>query len=64
MLYTDGLVEAGNAAGEMFGDHIDAHIAAHAALPASIFADALLKDVSAWSSRQEDDLTLLVADIA
>ena len=68
LLYTDGLVEAENRAGESFGD---------AALPAFIkekqdfgaeqFVDVLLKEVLAWScdgtrERQEDDITIMVID--
>ena len=69
LLYTDGLLEAENAAGESFGD---------AALPTFIqerqefavgqFVDLLLKEVLEWSSdgtrpRQEDDITILAIDI-
>jgi sigma-B regulation protein RsbU (phosphoserine phosphatase) len=68
LLYTDGLLEAENRAGESFGD---------AALPTFIkekqdfgaeqFVDALLKEVLAWScdgtrERQEDDITIMVID--
>jgi sigma-B regulation protein RsbU (phosphoserine phosphatase) len=68
LLYTDGLLEAENAAGESFGD---------AALPTFIkekqdfraeqFVDLLLKQVLAWScdgtrERQEDDITIMVID--
>lgn len=69
LLYTDGLLEATNAADESFGDHIDSYIAAHRDLPADAFADALLADLYAWTGasegkRQDDDLTLLVVDFA
>jgi sigma-B regulation protein RsbU (phosphoserine phosphatase) len=67
LLYTDGLLEATNAADESFGDHIDSYIASHRHLPADSFADALLADLYAWTGasrgkRQDDDLTLLVVD--
>jgi sigma-B regulation protein RsbU (phosphoserine phosphatase) len=70
LLYTDGLLEAENRAGESFGD---------AALPAFIkekqdfgaeqFVDVLLKEVLAWScdgtrERQEDDITIMVIDFS
>lgn len=69
ILYTDGLVEAGNASDEFFGDGRFQHmIAEKAALPAEAFADALLLAVAEWtqgkeSSGPEDDITLLVLDI-
>jgi phosphoserine phosphatase RsbU/P len=67
LLYTDGLLEANNHAGESFGDHIDSYIATHRDLSADSFADALLADLYAWTAasdgyRQEDDLTLLIVD--
>jgi phosphoserine phosphatase RsbU/P len=67
LLYTDGLLEANNHAGESFGDHIDSYIASHRNLSTDSFADALLADLYAWTAasdgyRQEDDLTLLVVD--
>jgi phosphoserine phosphatase RsbU/P len=67
LLYTDGLLDANNHAGESFGDHIDFYIAAHRDLSTDLFADALLADLYAWTAapdgyRQEDDLTLLVVD--
>jgi phosphoserine phosphatase RsbU/P len=67
LLYTDGLLEANNHAGESFGDHIDSYIATHRDLSADSFADALLADLYAWTAgsgslRQDDDLTLLVVD--
>ena len=67
LLYTDGLIEANNHAGESFGDRIDSYIASHRNLSADLFADALLADLYVWTAasdgyRQEDDLTLLVVD--
>jgi sigma-B regulation protein RsbU (phosphoserine phosphatase) len=68
LLYTDGLLDASNRAGEAFESQLDKRISDHADLPAQEFADALLADLSAWSapkgsSTQEDDLTLLVVDV-
>src|SRR5579862_1905091 len=64
LLYTDGLLDASNRAEEAFDSQIDERIAAHADLAAPQFADALLADLAAWSTTQEDDLTLLVIDLA
>ena len=72
MLYTDGLPEASNAAGEEFGDTLDQRIDGFSELSASAFADGLLADLRAWTSRshsattlhqQDDDLTLIVVDV-
>jgi sigma-B regulation protein RsbU (phosphoserine phosphatase) len=64
LLYTDGILEAVNPAGDFFGpDRLRDFIATHTHLPAVPFADALLARLAAWSARrQDDDLTLLVAD--
>jgi serine phosphatase RsbU (regulator of sigma subunit) len=68
ILYTDGLVEAANSADEIFADRLDVQIAGYRDLPAPSFADALLADVRAWTTRsgswhQDDDLTLVVVDV-
>jgi serine phosphatase RsbU (regulator of sigma subunit) len=64
LLYTDGILEAPNPAGDFFGpDRLRDFIATHTHLAAEPFADALLARLAAWSSRrQDDDLTLVVAD--
>ena len=68
VLYTDGIVEAENAAAEFFGEErLCKFIADNSRLEAGNFADALLEEVAAWSgtSREEaprDDVTLVVAD--
>jgi sigma-B regulation protein RsbU (phosphoserine phosphatase) len=69
LLYTDGLVEAENAAGQSFGEAVlPTFIQEKQGLGAEQFVDLLLNEVLAWSRegtqrRQEDDITLLVIDI-
>jgi sigma-B regulation protein RsbU (phosphoserine phosphatase) len=68
VLYTDGLVEVANAAGEWFGEReLAAFIRSNGSLPADRFVDELVRHVHRWSGRApgqafEDDLTILVAD--
>ena len=69
LLYSDGLVEAENAAGESFGDAaLPAFIQKEQDLGADQFVDLLLKNVLAWSRSgstggQKDDITIVVMDI-
>ena len=69
LLYSDGLVEAENAAGESFGDSaLPTFIQEKQSLGAEQFVDLLLKDAIAWSlggsmKGQEDDITIVVMDI-
>jgi phosphoserine phosphatase RsbU/P len=69
LLYTDGLLEAENAAGEPFGDAaLATFIKERQAFKAEEFVDLLLKAVLEWSSdgtraRQEDDITIVILDI-
>jgi phosphoserine phosphatase RsbU/P len=69
LLYTDGLLEAENAAGEAFGDAALAiFIKERQESGAEQFVDLLLKEVLAWSCNgmragQADDITLVVIDI-
>ena len=69
LLYTDGLLEAENAAGESFGDAaLATFIKERQEVGAEQFVDLLLKEVLAWScdgtrARQEDDITIVVIDI-
>jgi serine phosphatase RsbU (regulator of sigma subunit) len=68
ILYTDGIIEATNAAGERFGwDLFKEFITSHASLSVRQFADELIQRVSRWSGKHsektlDDDLTLVVAD--
>ena len=63
VLYTDGLVEARNRAGEMFGDASLGHALAQSArLSPAQAADAIIATVQRWARSQDDDLTVLVCD--
>jgi serine phosphatase RsbU (regulator of sigma subunit) len=68
LLYTDGIIEASNAAGEFFGwDLFKEFITSHAGLSAGQFADDLIQRVTGWSGKNsqetlDDDLTLVIAD--
>jgi sigma-B regulation protein RsbU (phosphoserine phosphatase) len=63
ILYTDGLVEARNASGQMFSDENLHRAAAETAeLGAEEAADRILGAVTSWSQAQEDDLTVIVCD--
>lgn len=66
LLYTDGLVEAANAADDFFGlERLKIVLAAGAALPLEAAADALLRSVDAWSGQPaSDDQTLVLLDNA
>jgi len=67
-LYTDGIIETANAAGELFGwSHFKEFITSHASLSVGKFADGLIQRISNWSGKHidealDDDLTLVVAD--
>jgi serine phosphatase RsbU (regulator of sigma subunit) len=68
VLYTDGIVEALNPAGEIFGaDRLKAFIKANSALTIDPFCDRLLETITDWASggskvSRDDDLTLLAID--
>lgn len=63
LLYTDGIVEASNAAEEEFGyERIIGLLQRSAKHSPEQAADALLQAVSAWSTTQQDDLTLIICD--
>jgi serine phosphatase RsbU (regulator of sigma subunit) len=72
VLYTDGLPESKNAAGEEFGlIRCMKVLDSHPRLPAAAFADQLLGEISRWTETakgsvrlQEDDMTLIVLDCA
>jgi sigma-B regulation protein RsbU (phosphoserine phosphatase) len=69
LMYTDGIIETAHPSGDLFGEErFKAFIKEYSNLPADRFADSLLHDLAAWSGRkagraQEDDVTLIVADI-
>ena len=63
LLYTDGIVEASNALGDMFGRNALSHaLKMTAGLSASAAADSIISSVTKWSAKQDDDLTVLVCD--
>jgi sigma-B regulation protein RsbU (phosphoserine phosphatase) len=63
VLYTDGITEGRNAAGDEFGEDRLADAASrHRALPAEEMLAAILRDVEAFNGgKYEDDATLIVA---
>ncbi len=66
VLYTDGILEMTNSAGEEFGlEHFKAFLEACGSLTANQFADEFLAELSRWSGKaagvdQEDDITIVV----
>jgi serine phosphatase RsbU (regulator of sigma subunit) len=61
LLYTDGVTEAQNAEGEMFGlDRLRDVVECYGDLQAVEIKEKILKEVLAFSSQQDDDITLLV----
>jgi sigma-B regulation protein RsbU (phosphoserine phosphatase) len=66
LLYTDGLVEAENAAGEMYGRaRLERFITANAQLGARALCDAVYADMTAFteSAHPSDDTTIVIAKI-
>jgi len=68
LLYTDGIVEAHKPSGELFGeDRFREFVRANPTLSAESLAERLLWYLDLWSEKGQsldDDLTLVVADIA
>jgi sigma-B regulation protein RsbU (phosphoserine phosphatase) len=68
LLYTDGLIEAPNAAGEEFGsERLQNCMASHASQSAAAFCDELMARVASWCGRKNgpnlpDDITIVVID--
>lgn len=63
LLYTDGLIESANAAGDAFGiEGLSEVFKTTARNSASEAADHIVAKVQSWSKTQEDDLTVLVCD--
>ena len=68
LLYTDGIVEATNMAGEFFGwRRFKDFIRSQAGRTAGGFADGFVRHIISWTGKQEedaldDDLTLVVAE--
>lgn len=65
LLYTDGIVEAANAAGDFFGiDALMAEMQKTARLSPGEAADSIVATIRRWSAAQDDDWTVLVCDYA
>jgi sigma-B regulation protein RsbU (phosphoserine phosphatase) len=64
LLYTDGLVDATNAAGAFFGvERVKATVAASAGLSTEAVADLILEKTRGWADgTAADDLTLVLVD--
>ena len=67
LLYTDGVTETENAAGEAFGDRQLEQIVRNNRLqPASELSRLLLSELQRWrpaAVNQQDDMTLIVVDV-
>jgi sigma-B regulation protein RsbU (phosphoserine phosphatase) len=67
LLYTDGVTEAENAAGEAFGDRkLEQVIRTHVSVAPMELTHRLVAELRAWqpsSGTQQDDLTLVVVDV-
>ena len=67
LLYTDGVTEPENGAGEAFGDQRLEHVIRQNSLrPAAELSDRLVNEIRAWlpaSENQHDDITLIVIDV-
>jgi sigma-B regulation protein RsbU (phosphoserine phosphatase) len=67
LLYTDGVVEPENAAGDAFGgNELERVVRNNASQPPSELSDRLLSAVRQWqpsSVTQQDDITLIVIDV-
>ena len=63
VLYTDGILEATNAALEEFGaDRLHALVREGASLTHTEAVDCIIASVQQWSATQSDDLTVLLCD--
>jgi sigma-B regulation protein RsbU (phosphoserine phosphatase) len=67
LLYTDGVIEAGNASGDWFGDcKLEEVIRNYQSRSPSELLDQLLSEIRLWqpaSQAQQDDITLIVIDV-
>ena len=63
VMYTDGILDAANAAGDFFGhDALSDLLRRTRKLSPAMAADAVISSVRQWSVKQDDDLTILVCD--
>ncbi len=67
LLYTDGIIEPENAAGDPFGDHhLEQVVRDNGARPPSELSEQLLREIRVWqpaSVSQQDDITLIIIDV-
>jgi len=67
LLYTDGVTETENAAGEAFGDRqLEQVVRNHQSQPASELSREVLSELQRWrpaAVNQQDDITLIVVDV-
>ena len=67
LLYTDGVTETENAAGEAFGDRqLEQVVRNNRLRPAAEFSHQVLTELQRWRSaavKQQDDITLIVVDV-
>ncbi len=60
LLFTDGIIEATNNAGEMFGqDRLKNALNLYADLPVGKLLESIMRDVQAFNHEQMDDMTLV-----
>jgi len=63
LLYTDGIIEAANSAGDFYGqESLSALLRDTAGTSPSSVVNKIVESVKQWSSNQDDDLTVLVCD--
>lgn len=63
VMYTDGIMEASNAAGDFFGhDALCDLLTRTRELSPAMAADSIISSVRRWSEKQDDDLTILICD--
>jgi sigma-B regulation protein RsbU (phosphoserine phosphatase) len=63
VMYTDGILEASNAAGNAFGhEGLCDLVTKTRALSPSMAAHSIIASVRQWSEKQDDDLTVLICD--
>src|SRR5215475_3056688 len=63
VMYTDGILEASNAAGDFFGqDALCDLLTETRGLSPALAADSIISSVRQWSGKQDDDRTILICD--
>lgn len=67
LLYTDGMTESENGAGEAFGDlQLERVVRDNRSQPASELSRQVLSELQRWrpiDTNQQDDITLVVAEV-